>query len=479
MLVSLGTERPPYSFLSIIRLLLLSLLTTTITCTTTPVSPLSPTQYRIGELEHLAKGMAHRLRRVETHQPRSNQPQQQHSSFTSPPGSPPPAPRCVFSDLDGTLLHFGGDLLNHGYEILPFNATSAAVEGREGMRDGDARVDEASAAISTEKAGETPAPLFSSPFSLSTTPVSFCDSAPVGKPSSSSSSCSVSCPSHPLTPPFVHKPDPSHPLPRYVTLRYKPDGTSRACIELPSLSSGPGYISLRTLRLVQAIRGEGCLVVLITGARSSTYLMRRRTGLPVVDYECIEGGGRLIHDPHAVMDFATIRQEEENPAWDVEWQEAVGPLETLWALYKEMEEAGWRVDGRDYYTNFRVDTRGKPKEEWEALKERLPALNLSSSFNLGKADIYPSTSGKAAAVARLLPRLFLHPDQCVALFDDDNDLGMATLCQAGRRIAVSITHPSVQAYVKEDKRVETVSRPGILGSEEALERVLVSLGRIH
>lgn len=70
------------------------------------------------------------------------------------------------------------------------------------------------------------------------------------------------------------------------------------------------------------------------------------------------------------MDFATIRQEEENPAWDVEWQEAVGPLETLWALYKEMEEAGWRVDGRDYYTNFRVDTRGKPKEEWEALKER-------------------------------------------------------------------------------------------------------------
>jgi len=105
----------------------------------------------------------------------------------------------------------------------------------------------------------------------------------------------------------------------------------------------------------------------------------------------------------------------------------------------------------------------------------LPALGLSSSFNLGKADIYPHTSGKAAAVARLLPRLFLHPDQCVALFDDDNDLGMAILCKPGRRIAVSITHPSVQAYVAGDKRVETVGRPGILGSEEALERVLASL----
>eukprot|EP00624_Nannochloropsis_granulata_P002911 evm.model.NODE_24733_length_34609_cov_47.236671.3 len=98
--------------------------------------------------------------------------------------------------------------------------------------------------------------------------------------------------------------------------------------------------------------------------------MRRRTGLPVVDYECIEGGGRLIHDPHGVMDFATIRQEEENPAWDLEWKEALGPLETLWALFEEMKECGWRVDGRDYYTNFRVDTRGKPKEEWEALKAR-------------------------------------------------------------------------------------------------------------
>lgn len=65
---------------------------------------------------------------------------------------------------------------------------------------------------------------------------------------------------------------------------------------------------------------------------------------------------------------------------------------------------------------------------------RLPALGLSSSFNLGKADIYPRTSGKATALSRLLPRLFLHPSQCVVLFDDDNDLGMADLCASGRRI---------------------------------------------
>lgn len=51
------------------------------------------------------------------------------------------------------------------------------------------------------------------------------------------------------------------------------------CIALPSLTSGPGYISVATLRLVHAIRTlGGCDFVLITGARSSTYLMRRRSG---------------------------------------------------------------------------------------------------------------------------------------------------------------------------------------------------------
>lgn len=61
--------------------------------------------------------------------------------------------------------------------------------------------------------------------------------------------------------------------------RYKPDGTRRVCIALPSLTSGPGYISVATLRLVHAIRTLGaCDFVLITGARSSTYLMRRRIG---------------------------------------------------------------------------------------------------------------------------------------------------------------------------------------------------------
>lgn len=370
--VSWRTDRPPPFFVIILLQLLLLLgllMTTAATAPTTTISPPPPTRARVAELEHLAQGVAHRLRRVNTKQ----QQQQQHASSPSSLPSPPPlAPRCIFSDLDGTLLHFGGDLLKQGYEILPFDAANAAAEAGEKTHagdDDDACLGEATAAaaVPTEKRALSSSFFFSSSSSSSSTPtLSSCvSSASAHHPSSSSSSSNL-----PLTPPFVHRPDPSHPLPRYVTLRYKPDGTSRACIELPSLTSGPGYISVRTLRLVQAIRAQGCLVVLITGARSSTYLMRRRTGLPVVDYECIEGGGRLIHDPHAALDFATVHYEEQNPAWDLGWKEALGPLEMLWALYEEMKDAGWRVDGRDYYTNFRVDTGGKPQEEWEAIKAR-------------------------------------------------------------------------------------------------------------
>lgn len=58
--------------------------------------------------------------------------------------------------------------------------------------------------------------------------------------------------------------------------------------------------------------------------------------------------------------------------------------------------------------------------------------------------MYPATSGKAPAVARLMRRLHADPRECVALFDDDNDLGMAALCAPGRRFAVSITHESVK-----------------------------------
>lgn len=51
-------------------------------------------------------------------------------------------------------------------------------------------------------------------------------------------------------------------------------------------------------------------------------------------------------------------------------------VSTLKALRAELEAGGWAVDGRDYLTNFRVDTKanGKSLGEWEALKARYVRL---------------------------------------------------------------------------------------------------------
>jgi hypothetical protein len=54
--------------------------------------------------------------------------------------------------------------------------------------------------------------------------------------------------------------------------RYKPDGTERLCVELPSLTSGPGFVSVETLRLVQQIRQRGCDFVVITGGWSGGWV---------------------------------------------------------------------------------------------------------------------------------------------------------------------------------------------------------------
>ena len=48
------------------------------------------------------------------------------------------------------------------------------------------------------------------------------------------------------------------------------------------------------------------------------------------------------------------------------------PVTALRALREELAASGWTVDGRDYLTNFRVDTAkgGKTAGDWEAVKAR-------------------------------------------------------------------------------------------------------------
>lgn len=388
--------------------------------------------------------------------------------------------RCIFSDLDGTLLHPGSKLIEDGYEIL-------------NLEEGESV--SFSSSSSSRQSDPSNFPLY-----------------PLTRLTESSIKSSTAISNKRLQPNI-----------RLLRTRdSKNNLVERIALELPSLSAGPGYISIRTLELLHDLRSKyGCMLILITGARSSTYIYRRCVGLPVADYEIVEGGGRLIHDPISdnskVLEILETYQREEKAQidvqdvlndhipWSLEWENTVGGVEgshsstgikvdpeqrmgNLWTLYREMKKANWVLDARDYLTSFRVDVNRSilqnPNLSWEDIHNRIQILGLRSSFNLGKADIYCATSGKANAVQLLQQSLNILSTQSAALFDDDNDLGMANICD-GMQIAVSITHESVQKWLadrltpkektnKEESSTYSCREKGLLATEEALEFLIRS-----
>jgi hydroxymethylpyrimidine pyrophosphatase-like HAD family hydrolase len=257
-------------------------------------------------------------------------------------------------------------------------------------------------------------------------------------------------------------------------------GEERACHVLSSMTGGKAYISTATLELVGRLRSLGVLFVIITGARASTYA-QRRPRLPPADFEFYENGGRMLADGVLV------------PEWTDGFASQVGSVSdrtalvsahlpppelrqgTLWELYRKMASDGWIVDARDYTTNFRVDiskTKGKTSNDFHAaVKGELSVRGLKTSFNLGKADIYPMGSGKAKAAAHVLDLKGWTPANAVAMFDDDNDIELGSF--VGRSYLPGVTHQSVLEAMKahEGKWTLTNAR-GFLGTEEALLSIL-------
>jgi hydroxymethylpyrimidine pyrophosphatase-like HAD family hydrolase len=262
-------------------------------------------------------------------------------------------------------------------------------------------------------------------------------------------------------------------------VRYS-SGEERACQVLSSMTGGKAYISTATLELVGRLRSLGVLFVIITGARASTYA-QRRPRLPPADFEFFENGGRMLDDGALV------------PEWTDGFEAQVGyiadrtalvaahlpPPElrqgSLWELYRKMTRDGWIVDARDYTTNFRVDvskTKGKTSNDFQgAIEGELDVRGLKTSFNLGKADIYPMDSGKAKAATHVLDLKGWNPDNAVAMFDDDNDIELGSL--VGRSYLPGVTHQSVLDAMKaHEGRWTLTSTRGFLGTEEALSSIL-------
>lgn len=266
--------------------------------------------------------------------------------------------------------------------------------------------------------------------------------------------------------------------PETATLRYKQTNEVRKCVVLASMTGGKAYLSLRTNELIKQLREMKVIFVIITGARSSTYVARR-PHLPPADYEFFENGGRKI---------AAGRLDA---SWTDQFQPQIGTIKdresllpvftppeqrtgTLWALHSQLSAEGWTIDIRNYVSNFRVDvanSSGKTPADFKSiLKEKCPQLGLSSSYNLGKADIYPSGSGKANAAKHVLNITGIDSKDAVALFDDDNDLELGALC--GRGFLPGVTHENVLEALKGHPEWTLSKRMGVLGTEEALEKII-------
>eukprot|EP00177_Eucheuma_denticulatum_P005018 GFKZ01009140.1.p1 GENE.GFKZ01009140.1~~GFKZ01009140.1.p1 ORF type:complete len:315 (-),score=46.53 GFKZ01009140.1:488-1432(-) len=266
--------------------------------------------------------------------------------------------------------------------------------------------------------------------------------------------------------------------PSSATITYNDTNESRECTVLTSKTGGDSYISNRTIELIAELRSLGVVFVIITGARTSTYI-KRRPFLPPADFEFFENGGRKLHN--GVLD----------PLWTDKFESQVGPIAnrtdllpslespdkrdgSLWCLYRHMVQEGWTVDAVDYTTNFRVDvgkTEGKTDADLaNVIAEECEKRGLASSFNLGKADFYPAGSGKANAASHILHLLSIPKEQGVAMFDDDNDLELGRLC--GRSFLPGVTHPSVLEEMKKQPSWTLTEKRGVLGTEAALEEII-------
>lgn len=253
------------------------------------------------------------------------------------------------------------------------------------------------------------------------------------------------------------------------------DGLRSSCRVLPMSTMGYGYVSDQTVDTVKALRAKGVLFIIVTAARKST-LHERLPLLPPADVAVAECGTRIYHGGRLDAD------------WAARFEAVSGPLETsvppaerpqpLWDLYRRMQAAGVRVDARSYYGCFRADTQGDPEKQRvvEGFVNSLPGTGIASNMNLGKYDFFPEVCGKGNAV-RYLQRLYgLTKDECVALFDDDNDIEMAQACGGGHYLP-SLTSASIVKAVKENPSWEVAERAGqgVFAIEEILRRILATV----
>ena len=275
----------------------------------------------------------------------------------------------------------------------------------------------------------------------------------------------------------------SRDLERKRAVVESPSGETRECRLLPSSTMGDGFVSERTIELVRELRDEGILFVIVTAARKST-LFERQPMLPACDAACCETGSRVYLGTDDGLDGLDLE-------WAARFEHITGPLERevevaerpepLWAFFRTLQSSvpGLKCDSRSYYGCFRVDTKDDPTVE-AALREAIAAHlpdGVDWAMNLGKFDFYPAVSGKGNVVGYLQAKFSVGEAECAALFDDDNDLPMASRC--GVHYLPGLTSDSVARAAQEHPGwfVPPNEGTGVFAIEACLERLLERVKR--
>ena len=247
---------------------------------------------------------------------------------------------------------------------------------------------------------------------------------------------------------------------------------------------GDGLVSDRTVELVQQLRDEGVLFVVVTAARKST-LLERLPLLPICDAAVCETGSR-IYLQETGGELAGGLSATPDGEFSGRLEPTCGPPdreldvdqrpEPLWQFYRTLrdEVEGLKCDSRSYYGCFRVDTKGDAGVD-AALRACIEARKPASvdwAMNLGKYDFFPAQSGKGNAVGYLQDKWGVSKDESVALFDDDNDLPMAERCAV--HLLPGLTSDSVKRAAMEhpDWVVAPSAGQGVFAIEECLSQLL-------
>ena len=168
----------------------------------------------------------------------------------------------------------------------------------------------------------------------------------------------------------------------------------------------------------------------------------------------------------------------------------------LWAHARNLQKKGFFLDSSGYATAFRINRKHQEDDIASTFDEFLEQCNnreavpeeLGCSTNLGCVDFYPKMSGKKNVCDYLIRKFFpcsngndesiTLKSHAYCLCDDDNDVEMALACRTA--YLPSVTSESMRRLASESKNVivtETEERKESLATEAALEMILNDISK--